>query len=413
MNVGKDNTVVIGAGPIGAATARHLAEAGEKVILIGPPDPNGVADRAMPWSGWSDESRMNHSIDLPLPSAIMGHRSRSRYVDIQERSGISFETPHEALNVVAHPAGDPSVEASDSHYNMDAIRANAFDTSFQIVDVDESRLRELYPYLSFAPGTTGLLQPQGAILNPRRFVAAQLALLAKAGGEHIHDRATAVQEELTGVRVNTVRSGEVHADTVVVAAGAYINLDGLVPRPLDFEIIGLTVALARVPADTKCFPTLMYSDTISEAPFSGLIVPPVRYPDGNYYIKVTGSVALDTMSNNRHEVESWLHDGGNVEAAQTIRPVLEQLYPGLSIEKVGSRPCLVTANHMTTPYIGHVSDHVLVATEGDHGVTIADEAGRLAADFSRRGVWNDSLPEALFTPRFAAPLPARKQLERR
>jgi sarcosine oxidase len=278
--------------------------------------------------------------------------------------------------------------------------SNAFDTAVPVERIDGVQLRELYPYLAFAPGASGLRQPEGLIINPRRFVAAQQALFTAAGGERIRDRAVSLSEDTSGVIVETASRGHIQARKVVVAAGAYINLDRLLPRQLEFTILGLTVPLARVAEDTKRFPTLMYSDVVSDVPFSGLIVPPIRYPDGHVYIKSAGGVSIDVLKDDRDEVESWLHAGGDQDGARAFQPVLEQLVPGLVVEDIVARPCLVTMNHATTPYIGHVSDRTVVATEGDHGVTIGDEIGRLAANLTRSGEWTDSLPEALFTPRF-------------
>jgi glycine/D-amino acid oxidase-like deaminating enzyme len=52
------------------------------------------------------------------------------------------------------------------------------------------------------------------------------------------------------------------------------------------------------------------------------------------------------------------------------------------------------------PYLGLVDDGVVVATEGEHGGTMADELGRLAARLVIDGSWRDSLPPEPFTPRF-------------
>lgn len=395
------DVAVVGAGPIGSATARHLAETGVDVVVVGPKDPAGAIDPNMPWSGWSDESRMYHAIDVPLPSAILARRARNRFADIEKRSGIDFVTGHEAITVSTDRPGK-HVDGSKSrhHSNLDLLLSNATDLGVPVERMDHGELTRRYPTVKWAPGAVGLRQPQGLVLNPRTFVAAQLTLAHRAGIEHVESRVIAITEDHEGVQLETKTLGTIRARKAVVAAGPYINLDQLLPRQLDAGLMGLTVALAQVPENTPLFPTLMYSTLTSEVPFAGLIVPPVRYPDGKWYVKATGMGAMETLPKNAAAVQEWVYSGGDAAGAEQLIGPLTALIPGLQVEAVVAKPCLVTENRDSRPYIGRVSDSVVVATEGEHGVTIADEVGRLAAGLARSGVWQDALPAKLFQPKF-------------
>lgn len=395
------DVAVVGAGPIGSATARHLAETGVAVVVVGPEDPAGTIDPSMPWSGWSDESRMFHAIDVPLPSAILARRARNRFADIEERSGIDFVTAHEAITVsVDRPGKHLDGPESRHHSDLDLLLSNAADLGVPIERMDDRELARRYPAVKWVSGAVGLRQPQGLVLNPRTFVAAQLTLAHRAGIDHVASRVVAIREDRAGVQLETTTLGTVRARKVVVAAGPYINLDQLLPRQLDTGLMGMTVALARVPENTMLFPTLMYSTLTSEVPFAGLIVPPIRYPDGKWYVKATGIGAMEPLPNDAAAVQEWVYSGGDAAGAEQMIDPLTSLVPDLQVEAVVTKPCLVTENRGSRPYIGQVTDSVVVATEGEHGVTIADEVGRLAADLVRKGVWQDALPAELFQPEF-------------
>ncbi|MGJ3508258.1 NAD(P)/FAD-dependent oxidoreductase [Enemella sp. A6] len=390
---------VVGAGPLGSTAARYLAEAGASVVLIGPGDPADV-DPNQPWSGWSDESRMFHAVDLPLVSAILAKRSRARFGDLEARSGVQFSTANPSLTVSGAPRSErtPGIEI-DTHFDIATLMQNAADIGIEVERIEADDLAERYPALRFNEGHFGLFHADGLVLNPRRYVEAQQTLAERAGAGRVLDHAISITEEADGVSVRLAGGDEVRAEQVVLAAGAHINLDGLLPRPLDTTVLGITIALFEVDEDTESFPTLMYTDTTSAHPYSGLIVPPLRYPDGKLYLKLAGTGGLRILSS-KDEATEWLAAGGDGEGAAAMIGALQQLLPGVQVRSTVTRPCLASMNHANTPYVGHVGERMVVLTEGDHGVTVADELGRLAADLARYGIWRDSLPAHVFTPRF-------------
>ena len=80
--------------------------------------------------------------------------------------------------------------------------------------------------------------------------------------------------------------------------------------------------------------------------------------------------------------------------------MLKDFVPQLNLPDVRNRPCLITSNSTDLPYIGEVGDNLIVAVEGDHGVTLSDELGRLAARVAIDEEWTDTLPEEAFKPIF-------------
>jgi sarcosine oxidase len=136
-------------------------------------------------------------------------------------------------------------------------------------------------------------------------------------------------------------------------------------------------------------------------PYAGIIAPPLRYPDGHWYVKGAGASLLEAPLHTADEIAAWVRTGGDAADRAPFAALLEELLPGVTIEGLTTRPCLVTLNATGHPYIGFVDDGVVVATEGDHGVTMADEIGRLAARLAIDGRWRDSLPAEPFAPRYA------------
>jgi glycine/D-amino acid oxidase-like deaminating enzyme len=110
---------------------------------------------------------------------------------------------------------------------------------------------------------------------------------------------------------------------------------------------------------------------------------------------------LQAPLDNALAAKEWVRAGGDARDSDRLTLVLAELLPDVQVHDVATRPCLVTINASSYPYIGFVDDDIVVATEGDHGVTMADEIGRLAARLSIDGAWHDTLPPEPFLPKFA------------
>jgi glycine/D-amino acid oxidase-like deaminating enzyme len=101
------------------------------------------------------------------------------------------------------------------------------------------------------------------------------------------------------------------------------------------------------------------------------------------------------------EAQEWVARGGDIDDAARFGDVLRALIPDLEFGPFATRPCITVMSETGRPYIGHTSDRVIVAVEGDHGLTIGDEIGRLVTRLAVDGEWRDSLPADQFTPRYA------------
>ncbi|WP_305093573.1 FAD-binding oxidoreductase [Prescottella sp. R16] len=390
---GSDRVLVIGAGPQGAATARHLAEAGCAVTIVGPEEPQTHVGHEGTWSGHYDQGRIAATDPLFVPTAV-GLRAMARYADIEEASGISFTTVHPQLVLFADPETVGSEEVSESGRELDALLGNCRDFGTSGDVLDGGQVSERFPGLRIPAGQIGVCQDDAIIVNPRLLVRAELVLAETAGAKRVVDEVVSLASERDEVVARTASGAEFRADRAVVATGAATNAIGLLPRQMQTRVFGATMVLFEVePAAVPNFPTLMY---ISDHFGGGIVIPPVQYPDGRWYIKCASGELMAHPLQTRDDIAAWASSGGTVSEVDYFRGLVPQFLPDVELGAAIVKPCLVGMNVDGNPYVDRVDDRTVVVTEGHRGVMMADELGRLAADLVRTGRWSDALPRELF-----------------
>ncbi|MBM9838142.1 FAD-binding oxidoreductase [Rhodococcus hoagii] len=397
---GQFDVIVVGAGPIGAATARHLSEQGAAVLVVGPDEPSGFADHEGVWAGHYDQGRLAHVLEVPLMTSMLAMRSIRRFRELQERTGIHFATPSHSLTVMPD---DTTGGESAEWFNRAVLAGNAADLDVRVDQLSAEQLRREYPELRFAPGHVGIVQRDAFIVNPRELVRAELAAALENGAVLIRDVVSGVERTGGGAIVST-RSGETWcAGQVVVATGAATNVSGLLDRPLDTRTYGATVVLVEV-ADPAEFdiPAMMYLKAAGgQVEFGGIVMSPLQYPDGRWYLKCSGRSLLDNPLESADAIARWVRTGGRQEDLRETLDLLTELLPGKTLGPAHTRPCMVCETPTGLPYIDRVDQHMIVAIEGERGAMAADEIGRLAAGLAINGGWTDGIPHAAFHARWA------------
>lgn len=396
--IGPDGTIlVIGAGPLGAATARYLAEAGCAVTVVGPEEPQTHVGHEGTWAGHYDQGRIAATDPLFVPTAV-GLRAMRRYREIEEASGIPFTTAHPQLVLFDDPADAPAAAASESGRELEALLSNCRDFGTSADVLDESQVRQRYPGLQIPPKQIGVHQDDAVIVNPRSFVRAEIALAEGAGARRVIDEIISLSTQPDGIIARTASGGEVRADGAVVATGAATNALELFPRKLQTSTFGATMVLFEVDPDVVArFPTLMY---VSEHFGGGIVIPPVQYPDGRWYIKCASGELTSVPLQNRSDIAAWASSGGNPAEIDYFRGLVPDFLPDIELGEALVKPCLVGMNLDGASYVDHVDDRTVVVYEGQRGVMMADELGRLAAGLIRTGRWTDALPRQLFSARW-------------
>lgn len=386
---------VIGAGPLGSATARHAAENGARVVVIGPDEPADPTTHEGTWAGYYDQGRLCHVLEMPLVTALLAARSRRRFDDLIARTGVDFLTPTHSVTVL------PTAESgwtANSWFDKAVLANNAANLGVEIDALDETDLAAAYPSLTFAPGHEALRQKDAFILNPRALVEAELAAALAAGAELVRDEVVSLERSDEGMRVTSANGHVWDAAKVVLAVGAATNATGLLERRLVTPTFGATVVLAEVDGpEAVDMPTMMMvkADRGTQI-FGGIVMAPVQYPDGRWYLKVSGASLLENPIDTREKIAAWVRTGGDAGDLAATAELLAELLPQVSFRSLHKRPCLVCATATDRPYIDWADDHTVVLIEGERGAMAADEIGRVAAGLALTGQWTDSIPADVF-----------------
>jgi sarcosine oxidase len=361
---------VIGAGMIGAAAARHLAQAGHDVVLIGPPEPEDKAAHKGVFASHYDEGRITRALD-PWPFWSKASRaSIARYGQIAAESGIRFF--HETGTVMAGHEDSPYIGRlcevqRDQALPCDRLQGDA--------------LAARFPFFQFDPGTLALHEGQGAgHINPRALVRAQIMLAERAGARLLPDIVLGLDEVATGIRIRTDR-GDVQANQVLVAAGGFANM--ILPAPLPLTVYARTVVLLELDAGEAArlaaMPSLIWLEPDGNDPY---LLPPIRYPDQRIYLKMGGDV-VDVVLRDTQDIQDWFRSGGNRSVGRMLEAQVRARMPGLRVQSAHVQPCVTTFTPQNIPALERISPRLSVAVGGcGRGAKCSDELGRLGAELA-------------------------------
>lgn len=360
--------IVVGRGLIGSAAARHLAQEGHDVVLLGPSEPGDKANHDGVFGAHYDEGRITRGLD-PWPFWSRASRNAiARYGEIAERSGIEFFT--ERGLVMAGPEGSAPITrvadvARDGGIGCTHLRGDA--------------LAKRFPCFRFPADTLAIHEPSNAgFISPRRLVAAQTKAAQSHGARVVDAYATGLTETATGVTLHSP-AGDVPGDQVLVAAGGFSNM--VLPAPLPITVFARTVALFEVDAAEAArladMPPLIYLLPSGEDPY---LLPPIRYPDGRTWLKLGGDPE-DIALPDRQATQDWFRSGGSRQVADRLEAMIRDRMPDLQIASRAQAACVTTYTAENIPRIARMSDRVCVAVGGcGRGAKCSDELGRLGAE---------------------------------
>lgn len=359
---------VIGRGLIGSAAARHLAEAGHDVVLIGPGEPADYTAHTGVFGSHYDEGRITRGLDRRPFWSRVSRASIARYRALEAATGVPFYAEVGAL--MAGPEGTTGI--------LDVADVAARD-GIACTRLTHGELADRFGFFDFAPDTVGYLEAQNAgHVSPRNLVRAQGIAVLQAGGQIIDAEVSGFDEDSEGV---TVHFGGDHlcADRILIAAGGFTN--GLLNNALPLRVYARTVAFFEIDAAEaqrlKHQPSLIYLGPNGEDPY---LLPPILYPDGKTYLKLGGDV-LDTDLTTQDARCDWFRSGGSEEVGAMLTDHIRTRMPGLAIRSAHIRPCVTTFTPTHHPIIDLLSGRVAVAVGGNgKGAKNSDELGRLGGE---------------------------------
>ena len=390
--------IVVGAGMMGAAAARHLAESSDGVALIGPREPADIKSHTGVFASHYDAARITRTIDSNADWARLANRSIARYAEIERESGVEFYGQVGCLIVgKKRGTGFPYIE------NVCAA-AEKLGVATEILD--DTGLADRFPYFKFETGCEGVFEKNNAgYVNPRELVRAQITIAEKRGVTRIDDIAVSVREE-GGVAMVTTAAGQVFtADKVLVAAGGFSIAEGLLPQALAMEVYARTVAFFEIPDEElhlyAGMPSLIYEPTDPRKHI--YLLPPVRYPDGRFYLKIGGE-PVDVLLRTDQEIRDWFRSGGNVTVRDNFSDIIDALIPSVDTSRISMAACVTSYTPTGFPAIGYTASSSIAVLTGGCGSAAksSDEIGRLGAQLLVEGQIIDGDYETDFAPVFSA-----------
>ena len=387
--------IVIGKGLLGAAATRHLSATNQRVAMIGPDEPPNRAHYQGVFGSHYDEGRITRILDPNRIWALLAQRSIARYRDIEERSGIPFYYDVGHLMVGAPGRPDNFVE------NVQQV-ASELDVAYDTYT--DTTLTERFPYLAFESGSVGMYQPHTAgHVSPRSQVRAQAAAAQKQGATLITETVNALHQTADYVDVRTDEGNTYRAENVLVATGGFSNVKPLLPRPLAMQVYARTIVLMELDMAEverlRTMPSLIYKprDLASRC----YILPPIRYPDGNYYLKIGGGYDDPTLST-LADLQDWFRSPGSETSARRLIDVLHTVVRDLRPVSVHTDACVTTETPTGQIYAERLQGGRIGVLIGGNGSAAksADEIGRLGALMMQHKDWAYDLSPESFKAQF-------------
>lgn len=391
---------VIGLGLIGSGAVRHAvssapsstgssstgssggASGGVSVVGIGPAEPVDWRAHRGPFASHYDSGRITRRIDARREWAVLASRSISQYPLIEQRSGIDF---HRSTGVAFVRNDQHGIDNVTSVAARLEIPISVGPVATQCQDLD---------YLDLPEDWTMIREgaPAGAI-DPRHMIEAQHRVAVAEGATVLRDVVVSVSPAADGFELSTASGASHHATAVLVAAGAYSHR--FLDQPPSVVVRPEAIVLGEVGAATaqrlSTMPSLLY--LLDHDEFDDVyVLPPVRYPDGRYYLKMGGSRSTAGVLDDDEAMAEWMTPGNADRFLPVMRQVLSAILPRVEFTGWRTRPCLITDTESGLPYIDQVDDGLYVAFGGNgHAAKSADAIGALGAGLALGGGrWTDA-----------------------
>ncbi|MET8685415.1 FAD-binding oxidoreductase [Streptomyces sp. NPDC004732] len=410
------DVIVVGAGMFGSAAAKYLSRAGADTLIVGPAEPERLAAAGLPEFGAHyDESRIARCLGWDRFWGTVDTRSTARYRDIEAESGIGFFTECGSLALVS---------AAQSERTGAMLRA-AGDDGVVVARMRAEELRREFPALrapSLTGGVEGLLERKDAgRLDPRRLVAAQLELALVSGARLVRGTVTSLRrpERAGHWQVWVAEDGcgsYAEAKAVLFATGSLINHSAALParHAVDLQVFTEPNLLFEVADDhldrLRHLPTVVTidPDDTGNDNLSTYFIPPLRYPDGKWYVRIgPGMQPIVRELRTTEEIHSW-YAQQRITKVQLdfLTHMARLLLPGLEPVSVREACCVVDKTRTRYPYVGHLdADRTLAVAVGGngHGARGSDEIGRLAASVVLGEPWDFPISQETLAPVSARP----------
>ncbi len=378
---------IIGKGLLGAAAARHLSQQSDSVALIGPDEPKTWQTHKGVFASHYDEARIVSQSAPDSEWQTLDRASIVQYPVIEAQSGIRFSTPSGRLTAL--PKGEdifyPYVASNAPNCLSSVNHAPfSFPDNYDVV---------------FEKAPSGYL-------NPRQMVLAQTTCAELQGTAVIAQQVSRIELEQSLAKISLTNGELIYSKKVLLATGAFTNFFDLLPRQLALKPETITTVLAEVSEETavhfKNMPPLNYMNP--DGPLIHLsILPPIRYPNGRYYIKLFTFSDAERPLTKLDELTNWFKKERPFPYLDLAKEIMQALMPTIDFLSWEVKPCIVTYTPTWKPMIDCVvNGRVYVAVGGNGGSAHPSDAiGKLAADLMIHNEWRSHLEHKNFQAQYA------------
>ncbi|XP_062590976.1 uncharacterized protein LOC134252499 [Saccostrea cucullata] len=406
---------IVGAGMMGSAAARHAsAKSGVKVCLIGPQEPKireTVTGNEVFGTHYDEGRIMRATATSPLWSEL-AKRSEERYRELEDLSGIQFY----------HEVGALSVGTRNGRFiekTKSSLKGGPIDNdNIEILAAKE--LNDKFPYLTFAENDEGIMEKRRAgYINPRKMVMAQIIVAVNQGCDVVRDIVLNIEKLQRGYKLTTERGKNIWTNKVLIATNAFTGMHKLLRNPVSYKAMPQTVTLAAVSENTakrlSQMPIVLYegkggkswSKTYPRGSSDNIhfyLLPPIKYPDGKYYIKIGHSDDIIKDSLDLKDIRKWYSGKGDEDLEKELFKLVDTMFHGIRFENHHGDACATMVTPGKQPYIDLISPTLAVALGGNgYAAKSSDEIGKIAADLIMSSKWTYDIPKENFKVKFSAP----------
>jgi sarcosine oxidase len=285
--------------------------------------------------------------------------------------------------------------------------ARALRREFDFFDRGDRSWKKSFPFLDFPDEYSVIHEPAPAgYINPRDLIRAQLSCASQNGASIVRETAIRIRKTPgEGYGIETDAGGRHTAHKVVIAAGAFSNCYELLEKKLAFQPETESVLLGRVSDEDGArlaqAPTVIYLIDDPEI-WDAYMTPPIRYPDGHFYVKLGANSAYDTKPTTLDAMGQWFRNGDSDRSMDAMARALRSLWPGLEFLSMETRRCILCRTPNGYPILDEVDDGLVVAAGGNGGCAKnSDALGCLASGLTSGRAWPPELPRDLFKAQYA------------
>ncbi|XP_063432965.1 uncharacterized protein LOC134715037 [Mytilus trossulus] len=404
---------IVGAGLIGTAAASHASKWGS-VCLVGPEEPKSrnVNNNRDIFGCHYDEGRITRCTDPDPVWAMLAQKSIARYRQLESDTGIPFYDEIGCLMIG---------EKDSKFLNQvtDVVKTQKMDATY----LTNAALKEKFPFLHVSLSDDAVYEFKDAgNISPRSLIRAQITKATAQGCTLVTEVVNRVRRiERNGEYIMCISTDASHilAKKVLLATGAFTAFRELLPDELQLyvNLCPLTVAKVELSESDlgriRKMPSVLYSgkgtkDWTKTFPrsegdhISWYMLPPVKYPDGKYYIKL--GHFHDTSYKNfttTKEVKEWFCQGGDIRLVDATAELISNVLKGVKLDRYHGDWCVITETQTGRPYIDTIHSQLGVSIGGNgYAAKSSDEIGRIAATMMMKNIWDSTIPKNVFQVKF-------------